>query len=113
MHSYHIVAELRQFRGVQLASAAVDLDVEIADFLAQCVAVKAEKVGGTDLIAARRGQCRRQEWNLNLLQNPVIKARRGHAVREAGEMRGQIGFDGATEIVDAIGYAVAGGDCRR
>ena len=72
MHSYHNVAELRQFRGVpaakpivfqrlkhrtipRLTAAAVNLDVEIPDLLSQRVAVEAKQVGRADLVAARRG----------------------------------------------------------
>src|SRR3954462_15868751 len=89
MHSYHIVAELRQFDGElnRLTSATIDLDVQVTDFLAQCVAVEPKKIGRADLIAACRGQRRGQQWNFDLLENPVIKARRGRTVRGTGEMR--------------------------
>jgi hypothetical protein len=62
MHSYHIVAELRQFRGEssRLTSAPVHLDIQIADFLPQGVAVEPKKVSRADLIAARRGERRSQ-----------------------------------------------------
>src|SRR5882724_8526449 len=137
MHSYHNVAELRHFRGApplapgsqstnhvitgasesrtrndgrnSLAAAAVDLDIEVPDLLAQGVAVQTEQVGGADLIAAGgRERCGEQRY-LNLLQDPVIEARRWHAVREAREVRGQIGLDRAAEIVDAGLNAAAGG----
>ena len=120
MHSYHNVAELRQFRGARcvefsqypgfcefqaakpLAAAPINLDVEIPDLLPQRIAVEAEQVGGADLIAARRCQRRGEERNLDFLEDPVIEAGRRHAVREAGKMRLQISLDGATEIVDAV-----------
>src|SRR6266404_3587144 len=118
MYSYHNVAELRQFRGgtdhesdrspaafrlmarwsrrlSRLAPAAVDLDVQIADFLPQCIAVEAEQVGGAALIATGRGQRRGQERHLDFLEDAVIEAGRRHAVREAREVRGQIGLDRA------------------
>src|ERR1700736_4781512 len=41
----------------QLSSTRpIDLDVEVADLLAQGIAVDAEEIGGADLVAARRGQ---------------------------------------------------------
>src|ERR1700730_2880258 len=116
MHSYHNVAELRQFRGafcwrdrqspaafwptgepltpnqaLMLAAAAVDLNIEVPDFLPQRVAVQPEQVRSPNLIAARRGQCRREQRHLDLLQNAVIEARRRHAVGKSGEVRRQVG----------------------
>src|SRR5690242_17730748 len=44
-----------------LAAGADHLNIEIADLLAQGVAVDAEKIGGPDLVAARRGKRRRQQ----------------------------------------------------
>ncbi len=63
---YNNVAELRQIRGAKTricylgSAAAEDLDVEVADLLAKGVAVDAEQIRGADLIAAGRGQGRRQ-----------------------------------------------------
>ena len=74
MHSYHNVAELRQFRGVRrgrtarfqvingfqpgrrLAPTPIDLNVEIPDLLPQRVAVQAQEIGGANLIAARNDE---------------------------------------------------------
>ena len=76
---YNNVAELRQFRGARKrpvanrhhreggsAAATEDLDIEVADFLAQRVAVDPEQVRGADLIAARGGERHRQERMLDL-----------------------------------------------
>jgi len=64
MHSYHIVAELRQIRGVPgahplpakplvpLAAAPVDLNVQIADLLAERIPVEPQEISRPDLIAA-------------------------------------------------------------
>src|SRR3990170_890691 len=125
MHSYHNVAELRQFHGAALSStaayrrltilapAAVNLDIEIPYLLSQRVAVEAEQVGGTNLVAPRRRQRRGQQRHLDLLEDAVIEARRRHPVGEAGEMRRQIGFDGAAEIVDAMLDVATRGHGRR
>src|SRR5437660_7037959 len=73
-----------------LAAASVDLNIEIPDLLPERVAVEAEQVGRADLVAARgRQRCGKQR-HLDLLEDAVIEARRRYAVREAGEVRGQI-----------------------
>src|SRR6266480_7208004 len=112
MHSYHNVAKLRRFRGAfcrdgcirlrpsplrgsraalregreALITAPVDLDVQVANLLPQRVAVQAEQIGRADLITSGRRQCRREQRYLNLLEDPVIKARRRHAVGKSGKM---------------------------
>src|SRR6516164_6665932 len=76
-----------------LAATAIDLDIEVPDLLSQGIAIEAQEVRGTDLIAAGGRQRSRQERHLDLLQDPVVEAGRGHAVGETREVRRQIGFD--------------------
>src|ERR1700736_1322946 len=83
----------------RLAAAPVDLNVQIADFLPQRVAVEAEQIGGADLIAARRRQRCGEQRDLDFLEDAVVEARRRDAVRKAREVRGQIGLDRAAEII--------------
>src|SRR6187402_3652371 len=97
----------------RLATAAVYLDVEIPDLLSERVAVEAKQVGRADLVAARGGQRRGEQRDLNFLENPVVEAWRRHAIRETGEVRGQIGLDRAAEIFDAHRRVAARGDRRR
>src|SRR6201986_2071432 len=52
-----------------LAAAAIDLNIEVPDLLAQRVAVQAEEIGGTDLVAAGRGERSGQQRHLDLLQD--------------------------------------------
>src|SRR5580693_8555598 len=75
------------------AAAAKNLDVEIADLLAQGVAVDAEKVGGPNLVAARGRQRHRQQRMLDLAQHPVIEAGRRQGVAEAREIRREVPLD--------------------
>src|ERR1700726_5152045 len=82
-----------------LSAAPVNLNIEITDLFAQRVAVEAEQIGGADLIAPCRRQCRRQQRHFDFLEDSVVEPRRRHAVGEAGKMRGQVGFEGAPEIV--------------
>src|SRR5499427_5289214 len=58
------------------AAAAEDLDIEIADFLAQRVAIDPEQIRRADLVAASGRKRHRQERMLDLPQHPVIEAGR-------------------------------------
>src|SRR5260370_40412518 len=99
MHFYNNVAELRHFRGAWApaapnapgasAAAAEHLDVEVADFLAQCVAVDPEQVGGPDLIAARGRERHRQQRVLDLAQDAVVQTGRPQRIPEAREIGSQ------------------------
>src|SRR2546430_12758172 len=103
MHSYHNVAELRQFHGAtdaelssqhrvkpphrgrgsrkRLAAAPIDLDIEIPDLLAERVAVQPEQIGRPDLVAAGGRQRGGEQRHLDLLEDAEIKAppREAHA----------------------------------
>src|SRR5512141_1888990 len=57
----------------KLTAAPVNLNVQIANLLPQRVAVQTEQIGGSDLIAPRRRQCRRQQRHLYFLENPVVE----------------------------------------
>src|SRR4051794_12346663 len=93
--------EARYLWFARSASAAgpVDLDVEVADFLAQGVAVEAEQIRRPDLVAAGGGQRGGQQRHLDFAQDPMIQAGRRHAIGKARKMRRQVDFDGAAEIV--------------
>src|SRR6185437_7782943 len=82
--------------------AAIDLNIEVPDLLAQRIAVQSQQIGRADLVAA--GGCQRcgQQRHLDFLEDAVVEARRRHAVGKAREVRRQIGFDRAAEIVDAV-----------
>src|SRR5262249_31134423 len=73
------------------------LNVEVADLLAQRVAVDAEQVGSANLVAPRRGERRRHEGKLDLLQDPMVKAGRRYAVFEPREIAGQVALDRGAE----------------
>jgi hypothetical protein len=76
------------------AAAAEDLNVKIADFLAQRVAIDPEQICGADLVAAGGRKRHRQEWMLDLPEHPVIEARRRQSVAEAREISRQMPLDG-------------------
>ena len=91
--SHRIVKPPQPFlRG--LLAAAKDLNIEIADFLAQGVAVDAEQVSGADLVAAGRRQGGREQRVLHVTQNPVVEAGRRQAVVETGALGDKIQLDG-------------------
>src|SRR5262245_15926833 len=64
------------------AARAEDLDIQIADLLAQRIAIDAQKIGRPDLIAAGRSQRRCQQRHLDLTQDAMIEAWRRQAVGE-------------------------------
>src|SRR6185369_9558646 len=82
-----------------LAAAAKHLDVEIADLLAQRVAVDAEQIGGADLVAACRRQRRSQQWVLHLAQDAMIEPRWRQTVLEAGEVIREMPLDRRTQTL--------------
>src|SRR5260221_224711 len=77
-----------------LAAAAEDLNVEIADFLTQRVAIDPEQICGADLVPASGRKRHRQERMLDLPEHPVVEARRRQSVAEAREIRAQMPLDG-------------------
>src|SRR5262245_51345406 len=102
---YNKVAGLRQFRGapsrpvadrhhsnarIKNASAATaeDLNIEIADFLPQGIAIDPEQIRRADLVAAGGCQSHREERMLDLAQDTVVKAGGRQSVAESREVRG-------------------------
>jgi len=96
---YNNVAELRQIRGTKaivrglLVAAAKHLNVEVADFLPQGVAVKTQQSRCADLISAGRGQGRREQWVFDLTQNAVIEACGRQAIFEPRKISREVAFD--------------------
>src|SRR5205814_4110554 len=74
----------------RLSAGADDLDVEVADLLAKGVAVDPEQVGSADLVAAGRGQRRRQQRMFDLAQDAVIEAGRRKPIAEVREIARQM-----------------------
>src|SRR5882672_5456197 len=65
----------RRLSHISISPAAAEhLDVEIADLLAQRIAVDPEQVGGADLVAAGGRERHREQRMLDLPQNAVIEA---------------------------------------
>src|SRR6185312_14721513 len=60
--THNVAAAFTAVTGVGRSAPGADhLDVEVADLLAQCVAVDAEEIGGANLVAARCRQCGGQQ----------------------------------------------------
>ena len=72
--------------GYRASSATENLDVEVAYFLAQGIAVDPQQVRGTDLIAARGREGRGQQRMLDLAQNAMIQAGGRKPVLELGKV---------------------------
>src|SRR5262245_2681 len=93
-------------------AAGEELNIEVADFLAQSIAVKSEQVGGTDLIAARGGQGGRQQWVFDFAQNAVIEPGRRQPVFKPREIRGEMPFNGSAKAFVAFRFVAAYGESR-
>src|SRR4029453_12183669 len=78
-----------------LSAGAEYLDVEVADLLAERVAVDAQQIGGADLVATGRSEGCGEQRHLDLAQDAMIEARWRQAVREAGKVGRQIKLDRA------------------
>src|SRR5262249_369709 len=102
---YNNVAGLRQFRGapsrpvadrhhsnarIKNASAATaeDLNIEIADFLPQRIAIDPEQIRRPDLVAPRASPSHHGERMPDLAQDAVVKAGGRQSVAESREVRG-------------------------
>ena len=59
--------------GRNSVATPIHLNIEIADLLAQGIAVDPQQIGGADLVATRGGKRRRQKRIFDLAQNPVIQ----------------------------------------
>ena len=68
-----------------MAGAAIDVDAEVPDLLAQCVAIEAEQFGGLDLVAAQRRHRRHDQRVFDLGEHPLVEAGRRQAVAEGSE----------------------------
>src|SRR4029450_11858249 len=82
-----------------LAAAAEDLDFEIADFLAQRIAIDSEEIRRADLIPASGCERPRQERMLDLPQHTMVEAGRRQAIAKAREIRRQVPFDGGRKAL--------------
>ena len=75
------------------AQAADGPQIEIADFLAQGVAVEAEHLGRLDLVAAGRRQRRGDQRRLQFAQQAMIEPDRRQVVAERPEQFGDMPLD--------------------
>src|SRR5689334_910256 len=81
----------------QSIAAAKYLNIEIADFLPQGVAIDPQQVGGADLIASCCRQSRRQQRMLHLPQDAMVEPGRRQTVVKLREIGSEMPFDRAAE----------------
>src|SRR5262245_37356984 len=93
-------------------TATKDLNIEVADFLAQCISVKPQQIGRTDLIAAGGCQGRRQQRVFDLPQNAVVEPGRRQPVLKSREIRGEMPFNGTAQAFVATRFVAAHGESR-
>src|SRR6185369_84442 len=84
---------LTQTEWAALAPAALHLDAEVLDLLAQGVAVEAEDFGGPHLVAARGREGQLDERPLDFFKHPIVEPGRRQAVGLVGEIAGELAFD--------------------
>src|ERR1700690_1884018 len=95
-------------RACRSIAAAIDLDIEVADLLAQGIAVDAQKVGSADRVAARRRQRRRQQRILDFTQDAMVEPRWRQSVLEAGKVSREMAFNRRAQIIVAASLLAAG-----
>src|SRR6476646_1219685 len=93
------------------AAGADDLDVQIADLLAQRVAIDPEQVGGPNLVPTSRRQRGGQERLLDFAQDAVIEARRRQGVAKVRKVARQVPLHGSRDRVLAASFRVRRRDC--
>jgi hypothetical protein len=69
------------------------IKAQIADFFAQRIAIKSQQFRRPQLIAPALRQSDAEKWPFNLIQNAVIKPRRGQSIFMRGEVIAQMAFD--------------------
>src|SRR5581483_3172258 len=79
--------------GTALLHAAQHLDVELADLLAQGVAVEPEQRGRLQLIAARGAQAEADQRPLDVLENAVVDPGRRQRVGVPLELAAEMALD--------------------
>ena len=80
-----------------------DMDVQVADLLAQRVAVEPQYVGRLELIAAGRRQGSRDQRSLDLANQSIVDARRRQGAVVGTKIAVDVALDGVAETV--VGWA--------
>src|SRR5690349_7048693 len=88
--------------GGRSAASAKNLNIEVADFLSQRVAVETQQIGRTDLVATRSRQSGGEQRIFYLAQYPMIQARRRQSIFEPCEIGGKVSLDRAREVFFAM-----------
>src|SRR5690606_10904602 len=95
-----------------LPGGAVDVDAELADLLAQRIAVQTEKLRRPDLVATRRRHRRQHQRIFHLLQHALVEAGRRQFAVEAGEIALEVALDRLGDG-QVAGKGLVGGRRRR
>src|SRR6516164_314589 len=105
-------AAQRPYCGVFSVAAAKHLNVEVADFLPQSVAVKPQQIRCPDLISPGCCQGRRKQRIFDLAQNAVIEPGRRQAIFEPREISCEVALDRTAEIFVAPRLFASNRKCR-
>src|SRR5262245_30094739 len=94
-----LISKCYAISAATLAALGADhLDPEIANFLAQSVAVKPQEVGRANLVSAGRRQRRRDQRQFDFLQDAAVETGGRQLVAEAHEIVGKVALDRLGEI---------------
>src|ERR1700747_2801944 len=112
---YNNVAKLRHFRGRPapengLSARSDHPDIEVADLLAQGVAVDPQEVGGADLVAAGGRKGRGKQGIFDLSQEAMVEAGRRQRVVDPGEVAQEVALDRTGEVL--FGVRLLAGSCH-
>src|SRR5581483_5183133 len=88
--------------GASRRRRAEHLDVEVADLLAQRIAVEAEQRRGADLVAARGRQRGHQQRTLDVLEDAVVEARWRQLTAVAGEVAAEVALDHLGQVLGRL-----------
>src|SRR5258708_39271038 len=93
---FGIKLEARFLRPASI-TATKDLNIEVADFFPQGVAVDPEQIGSANLVSARCRQRHRQQRMLDFPQDAVIEPGRRQFLPETSEIGREMALDGSRE----------------
>src|SRR3989337_170945 len=78
-------------------------EAQIADLLAQCVAVEAQEIGGADLVTPGRSERRGDQWRFDLAQHPGVEPGGRELLAEAHEIVGEKALDRLRQVAGGLG----------
>src|SRR3954452_4967702 len=92
-------------------TASHDVNFQLADLLAQRIAVQPKQLRRLDLVATGRAKRRADQWHLHLAQNALVQARRRQATAEFAKISREVALERPANILGLL-LSVRGFDFR-